>query len=321
MTHLPQLTLVSPSRALVVPRTMDTIDSVRLARIVSHLTELGWSVREAANTRALFKRFAGTDSDRTRILEEVLTDESTDLALALRGGYGAVRLLDGLHWERLAEKTVPLAGFSDITALSLAFLARLGHGSWLAPCANAFDVQCDARDRAFVSAFRSRTFSLRTQARPCPRPNPEHFSASGIFWGGNLSVLVNLIGTPYFPDVKGGILFLEDVAEPAYRIERSFMQLLLSGVFSRQKAIVCGDFTGADAAPGLGAGRYVLADALEAISRRTRVPVLTGFPIGHIASCATLPMGVVGSVTWEDGMWDVRADVSDILPCHAPGRI
>ena len=101
MPNSPVLTLVAPSRALVVQGTMDAVDSVRLARIEKALANLGWSVREAQNIHFVDKRFAGSDNVRARALEKALTDKNSDLALSLRGGYGASRLLPLLDWNLL----------------------------------------------------------------------------------------------------------------------------------------------------------------------------------------------------------------------------
>ena len=321
MKENPVLTLVAPSRALVVPETSAAVDTARLGRIRNALTGLGWSVREADNTRKIFERFAGSDAERTEALEKALTDTTADLALALRGGYGAGRILPRLNWERLTGKTVPLAGFSDVTALFLAFLAKVGKGAWLCPCASSFDTENCERDAAFSLAFRSRAFSLRTEGlADRGAGNPASFFAEGLLWGGNLSVCVSLLGTPYFPAIKDGILFLEDIAEPAYRIERALLQLLYAGILEKQKALVLGDFTGADAGAGHGDGRFGFSEAVDFLRQTLKIPVLTGFPIGHIPACVTIPTGVHGSVSLENGVWTVRSDVTSILPEHAPGR-
>lgn len=318
MPNTPVLTLVAPSRALVVQGTMDAVDSVRLARIEKALANLGWSVREAQNIHFVDRRFAGSDNVRARALEKALTDKNSDLALSLRGGYGASRLLPLLDWNLLCGPTVPLAGFSDVTALFLAFLTQLGKGGWLAPCANAFDMQCDARDAAFRHAFQSQDFHLTVKATSGAYQNPDTFAAKGLIWGGNLSVLMSLLGTPYFPSVQGGILFLEDVAEPAYRIERAFLQLAYAGVLTSQSAVVLGHFTGSERGAGIGAGHFGLCDAVDFIRRNLKVPVLTGFPIGHVPGCVTIPTGVVGTVALSGGTWTLTADVASILPHCAP---
>ena len=318
MQSNPVLTLIAPSRALVVKDTFDAIDEKRLEVIKNALTNLGWSVREAENLRSLDHRFAGSDAERARALEAILTDGTTDLALALRGGYGASRLLPLLNWNALSDSTVPFAGFSDGTALLLALLAKLGKGGWLAPCANAFDMQCNARDAAFCQAFQSKDFHLTVKATSGAYQNPEAFAAKGLLWGGNLSVLVSLLGTPYFPSVQGGILFLEDVAEPAYRIERAFLQLAYAGVLTSQRAVVLGHFTGSETGAGIGAGHFGLCDAVDFIRRNLKIPVLTGFPIGHVPGCVTIPTGVVGTVALGGGTWTLTADVASILPHCAP---
>ena len=148
--------------------------------------------------------------------------------------------------------------------------------------------------------------------------NPDTFAAKGLLWGGNLSVLVSLLGTPYFPNVQGGILFLEDVAEPAYRIERALLQLMYAGVLASQNAVILGDFTGSERGAGVGAGHFGLRDVIDSMRRILKVPVLTGFPIGHVPTCVTIPTGVVGDVALRGSTWTLHADVTKILPKTAP---
>jgi len=294
MTGAP-LTLVAPSRALVVASSTSTVDIDRLEVVKHTLSAMGWEVREAANVRRNTKRFAGEDRERAMALERALTDPQTNFALMLRGGYGAMRLLPLLDWKALAQSCVPFMGISDATAINLALLSQAGQPSWQGPSGASFSEANTARDVAFKRAFLSPDYILEfeTERADCV--------ASGILWGGNLAVLVSLLGTPYFPQIRGGILFLEDVAEPAFRIERMLLQLFYAGVLSAQSAVLLGQFTGADRGCGEGDGCYLLEDALRHIEAVCNTRFIRGLPFGHIASTSTIPVGLAARLELVGG--------------------
>ena len=112
----------------------------------------------------------------------------------------------------------------------------------------------------------------------------------GVLWGGNLSVLVSMLGTPYFPQIDKGVLFLEDVGEHPYRIERMLTQLLHAGVLARQKAIVLGQFTNFKLVPAHDKG-FKLDTVVSWLRSQTKTPVLTGLPFGHVPTKVLLPVG------------------------------
>jgi muramoyltetrapeptide carboxypeptidase len=122
----------------------------------------------------------------------------------------------------------------------------------------------------------------------------------GILWGGNLAMLTSLVGTPYMPKVRGGILFLEDVAEHPYRIERMLIQLYQAGILGRQKAIVLGRFSDYKLAPH--DKGYDLHEVVAWLRRTVKVPVVTGLPYGHVATKATLPIGQKVGLATERGL-------------------
>ena len=111
---------------------------------------------------------------------------------------------------------------------------------------------------------------------------------------------------------------MEDVAESAYRIERALLQLMYAGVLASQSAVILGDFTGSERGAGVGAGHFGLRDVIVSMRRILKVPVLTGFSIGHVPTCVTIPTGVVGDVALRGSTWTLHADVTKILPKTAP---
>ncbi|MDQ6647423.1 MAG: LD-carboxypeptidase, partial [Pseudomonadota bacterium] len=218
-------------------------------------------------------------------------DELPDIALAIRGGYGATRLLEHLHYDalrdRLAGSNTLLVGHSDFTALQLALYAKSGLCTFNGPMLGA-DFGAEALDTFTSDHFWNTAHSPAASADWVTTPDAA-LDVAGPLWGGNLAVLCSLIGTPYFPDIEGGILFVEDVGEPPFRIERLLYQLHLSGVLGRQQALVLGNFSQCRAS-GYDNG-YGLADSFDQIRQACGIPVISGMPVGHEPAKLTLPFG------------------------------
>lgn len=276
------LTLFSPSGVLAQP--------ARLTLAARRLRARGYAVAVDADARARHQRFAGDDARRLAALHRV-ADATPGIAMATRGGYGLTRLLDGIDWPRIAasvERGTRWVGYSDMTALQLGLLAHTGAASWAGPLAiddygapELDDVTADCFDEAMSGELEAVGF--RTE------PGFDGLHARGVLWGGNLTVLCSLLGTPHWPKVRGGILFLEDVNEHPYRVERQLLQLAQAGVLGAQKAVLLGQVSGWKPSP-LDRG-YGLAAAVKAVRERCPVPVLTGLPFGHVATHVTLPVG------------------------------
>lgn len=307
----PVVTLTAPARQLTAGADFSQIDVEQIDRTVAALVSRGWRVKEAANLRHMVQRFAGTDAERAAGLEAAFADPETDLILVMRGGYGTARLLPLMNWEVIAESYAAFVGLSDLTAFNLALYAKTGHPSWQGPVARMFIEDNAARDVAFERALASSELTLDLPQAKGPR-----LAVEGVLWGGNLTVLVSLLGTPYFPLIEGGILFVEDVGEPAWRVERLLLQLQQSGVLSRQQAILAGSFTGADKTSGAGAGRFALEDAFDWIEKEAGIPVVTGLPFGHRADTLTLPVGVAARVSCDEAGLHVGA-----TGCPAPAAV
>lgn len=254
------------------------------------LTELGFDVTLDESLRARHRRFAGDDAYRLATLQRV-ADSAPSIALATRGGYGLTRILDAIRWKSLAksvERGTRWVGFSDVTALHLGLLAHSGSTSWAGPMAvddfGRGEVDEVTRD-CFVEAMSGEleAVGFRTDA------GFDGLQAKGVLWGGNLAMIVSLLGTPHMPQVKGGILFVEDVNEHPYRIERSLMQLHQAGVLQAQKAVLLGAFTEWTKSP-LDRG-YGLKHAIAHLRSVCKTPILTGLPFGHVPTKVCLPVG------------------------------
>jgi len=270
-------------------------DPARAQTGISRLQAAGFAVTNEQAVFRRYQRFAGSDAERIADVQDVASGRmpTPKVLMGMRGGYGAHRLLQHIDFAslgaRMREHGTLFFGFSDVCALQLALLAR---GNWLSfagpmvysefgkpvPSVYTMDsfIQCTTSGSYSVSvpAFQSRDVNLE-----------------GILWGGNLSVLAALAGSPYMPDISGGILFLEDVGEQPYRIERMLQTLHLAGILKRQQAIVLGNFR-MGSARDVYDGGYDLSSVIRTLRRISGVPVLTGFPFGHISDLATFPLGV-----------------------------
>ena len=227
-----KLTVFSPSG--VTPAAAP----LRLA--LRRLRELGFDAGRDGAALARQQRFAGSDEVRLAAIHRV-AEQAPDIAMATRGGYGLTRLLGGIAWKKLArcvaERGTRWVGLSDFTALQLGLLAHTGAGSWAGPCAlegfgradNAGGAD-DVTAACFAEAMRGEleAVGFRTEA------GFDGLAVRGTLWGSNLAMLCSLLGTPHLPRIKGGVLFLEDVNEHPYRIERMLLQLLQAGVLGAQ---------------------------------------------------------------------------------------
>lgn len=258
------------------------------------LAALGFDVTVDASALARQQRFAGDDTTRLEALHRVAR-QAPSIALATRGGYGMTRLLDRIDWALLGRSVAQgtrWVGYSDLTALHLGLWAHARAPSWAGPLAvpdfgrpDAEGGVDDVTAACFTEAMSGEleAVGFRTEA------GLDGLETRGLLWGGNLTMVCSLLGTPHLPRVKGGILFLEDVNEHPYRVERCLLQLLQAGVIDAQKAVVLGRFDGWTPSP-LDRG-YTLKSAVAALRERTRTPVLTGLPFGHVTTHVTLPVG------------------------------
>lgn len=262
-------------------------DEDTVARGIALLQEQGCQVHNYYDAAGSYQRFGGTPASCQAQLEAATANPAVQIIMALRGGYGLSRLLPTLNLEQMAASGKLFVGHSDFTVLQMALLAQTGNVSFAGP------MLCSDFGHENVSAFtmthfwnclRSGTQQITVQATDNPAVDAE-----GTLWGGNLSMLNHLLGTRYFPHIKNGILFLEDINEHPYRVERMLLQLLHAGVLGQQKALILGDFSGyrtTDYDRG-----YDFAAMLAFIRAQLPIPILTGLPFGHIADKLTLPVG------------------------------
>ncbi|NID17078.1 muramoyltetrapeptide carboxypeptidase [Luteibacter yeojuensis] len=253
-------------------------------------------------------RFAGTDAERGADING-LADPSRplpDIALAIRGGYGAHPLLPLLDYvglgARLRGAPVALVGHSDFTALQCALYAKSGVVTYGGPMLGA-DFGAAELDPLTWEHFWHTLANGEGQAEWAAPGAPE-LEAEGTLWGGNLAMLGGLVGSPYFPRIEGGLLFVEDIAEPPYRVERMLYHLLHAGVLGTQKALLVGDFTGYRISAY--DNGYEVDIALDRIASAAGIPVIRGLPFGHGPAKFTLPFGAPAHLAVAGGQAKLR---------------
>ena len=269
-------------------------DKPAFRRGLKHLRGLGHEVEVDADALSSHLRFAGDDDTRLAAIGRAAAS-GADVALVTRGGYGLTRLLPALPYAAIAkavETGTQFVGISDFTAFELAVMAKTGAITWQGPALGEDFGAPDGVDEIMQACFDDLLLEQGEGAGwrlPAAEADAALEVHNAKLWGGNLAVLVSLLGTPYLPKVKGGVLFLEDVGEHPYRLERMLTQLLHSGVLAQQKAIVLGQFTNYKLVPHDKGFKF--ASVVTWLRSQVAVPVLTGLPFGHVPTKVLLPVG------------------------------
>ena len=261
------------------------------------LAELG--LRTTVGAHVLDRRgyLAGTDADRAADLHAMFADPEVDAILAMRGGWGCARILPLVDFDLIRQNPKILIGFSDVTSLLLAIYARAGLVTFHGPVGISSWSDFTVRSIRSVLIDGEMTTLVRPRRVGPPRVralDPRFVItagwAEGRLVGGNLSVLVSLLGTGYLPDFRDHVLFLEDTREEPYRIDRMLTQLAQAGVLAGLRAVVFGECTRceADDEDRSLSLREVLFDHLAPLG----IPAWYGLPIGHSSDKLTLPIGV-----------------------------
>lgn len=286
--HSKHIYIFSPSGAVR--------DKAAFKRGVARLGKLGYQVEIDEAALSSHQRFAGDDATRLAAITRAAASRA-DIALISRGGYGLTRILDAIPYKTVTkaiERGTEFVGLSDFTAFQNALLAKTGAVTWSGPALGEdFGAEIgpdDIMEACFddLVTGQGEGTGWRVPARDGDMPTLKNLRGA-VLWGGNLAVLTSLLGTPYFPAIDKGVLFLEDINEQPYRIERMLEQLRLSGVLARQRAIVLGQFTGIKKLPH--DRGFSLATVVARLRDQLKVPVLTGLPFGHVATKVLLPVG------------------------------
>ena len=279
-------------------------DKAAFRRGIQRLQKLGHEVEVDPDALRSHTRFAGDDATRLAAISRAAAS-GADVALISRGGYGLTRLLPDLPYKALArsiEKGTQFVGLSDFTAFQLALLSKTGACTWAGPALGEDFGTAEVPDDIMEACFDDMVCGqgegsgwrlpkgdeLALQQRSAAASN-ELAVRNACLWGGNLTVMCSMVGTPWLPAVKGGVLFLEDVNEHPYRIERQLTQLLHTGIIDRQKALVLGAFNRYQTSPH--DKGFKMQTVVDWLRSKTRTPVLTGLPFGHVPTKVLLPVG------------------------------
>ena len=288
--ELPRLS--KPAGIAIVAPSGAPLDEAAVLSGLSRLQAQGFDVHHYYDPAQRMQRFGGTEESRVEQMHEAARNPDVKVVMALRGSYGFSRILPLLDWELLASSGKIFCGYSDFTLMHLGLLAR-GVQSLAGP------MLCDDYTREHMSAYTLEQFisalqndthqvGFETSGQP-------DLQVEGKLWGGNLAMLAHAAGTPYSAMTDDGILFLEDVGEHPYRVERMLLQLHYAGMLASQKAILLGAFSGYRLAEH-DAG-YDFDAMLTYLRSLLKVPVITGLPFGHIRDRATLAVGAKAMLT------------------------
>lgn len=282
-------------------------DAFELSLAQETIAAMGLVARTAPHVAARSGYLAGTDEERAADINAMYADDAVRAVFAVRGGWGCARILPHLDFGLIRRNPKLLVGFSDITALHLAFAARAGFTTIHGPNA------ASSWGELSWQAFRSLVFDGATPTYRNPVTNEDRLvqrmwrthvirpgKATGRLLGGNLTVLSALVGTPYLPDFDGAILFLEDVDEAEYRIDRMLTQLALAGILRRVTGVVFGQCTSCRAT-GPSYGGFTLSEVLDHHFKPLGVPVFQGALFGHIANQFSLPVGAMAEIDADAG--------------------
>ena len=269
-------------------------DKAAFKRGVKRLEALGHQVEIDADALSASMRFAGSDEIRLSAISRVASS-GADIAMISRGGYGLTRLLTQLPYKAIAkaiDKGTQFVGLSDFTAFQLAVYAKTQRITWQGPALGEDFGPDGMPDDIMEACFEDLCLEQgegtgwRLSLDDIGKPVKVNHA---VLWGGNLAVLTSMVGTPYFPNVKGGVLFLEDVGEHPYKVERMLTQLFNAGVLQQQKAIVFGQFTNYKLVPH--DKGFKLKTVIDRLRTQLKIPVLTGLPFGHVPTKVLLPFG------------------------------
>ena len=273
-------------------------DDALIQRATVNLEKLGFRVMHAAHLRASRGNTAGTIGQRLTDLHTLFAHREVRALWAARGGSGTAQILPYIDYGLIARNPKVVIGYSDLTSLLLALYAKSGLVTFHGPVASSgFTPFTVSQVEALLIEGRA-TYTMSTADEHAKRAiNEPHFvqrvlksgSAEGTLLGGNLSILTSMVGTPYLPDARNSLLFLEEISEAPYRIDRMLTQLEQSGMLSKARGAMLGVFVKCE--PAAGEETLVLSQALTDHFAARPIPSAYGLSFGHIASQWVLPIG------------------------------
>jgi len=274
----------------------------RLSEAIRNFEQFGLNVKVAANALKHNGFLAGTDQERLDDLHSLFADPEVKGIFCIRGGYGAARLLPHIDFDLIAKNKKIFAGYSDITALLTAFYKKSNLKGFHAPMglANFNDFVINSYENTFFGNGHEVIYA----------DNPEILSkgkakgktkgkAKGELLGGNLAVFVTLLGSEYWVDTKGKILFFEDIDEEPYRIDRFLTQLRIGGHLQKAAGIVLGQFTECETRKNP-EDSFAVNEVIKERLQGLNIPIIKGFPFGHVDKNMVLPFGGMVEINSSD---------------------
>ena len=275
---------------VIAPAGWTEKDKIRPA--IAYLESKGFSVRFGASLFAQNRYLAGTDDARVEDIHFMFSDPEVKAVFCARGGYGTTRLLDKLDYSLLRKNPKILVGFSDTTALQIGILVNAGLVSY-----TGMVLYSDITEKGMFPLTEKSLWKILSTGNFEPIPGLTVLkpgTTAGPLIGGCLSLLCSLAGTPYFPQLHHAILFIEDVNEEPYRVDRMLTQLRLSGVLKQISGLIFGEFSGCDSEnTKYGSLRPIMTEFSEIVDG----PVLSGLPYGHVPNRVVLPIGVEAHIS------------------------
>jgi muramoyltetrapeptide carboxypeptidase len=256
---------------------------------IKRFTDLGFKIKTGKSLRKRDGYLAGSDEERAADINALFADPQVKGIFAFRGGYGSCRILPLLDYASIRSNPKPFVGYSDITAMHLAILVKTGlvtfHGS---NASSAFKPENGEACRRMLMGVgdKSKILFSRDTPNPASLKTVVPGRAAGQLIGGNFTCMLRLLATPYAPDFRKAILFLEDTGEKAYRVDGMFTHLRLAGILSQIGGLILGQFDHSDPAE-----EKRIAVCLKREAERIGVPCVSGAPIGHFAGQVILPQG------------------------------
>lgn len=273
---------------------------------VEGLEILGFKVVLGKHIFDRYGNLAGKDEDRASDINEMFANKNINGIMAMHGGWGSARILSLLNYEIIKNNPKVFVGYSDITSLLLGIYGMTGLATFHGPVGsstwNSFTV--DYFKNTLIDGNLTRMSNPVRKGDSLVQMEDRIYTihggkASGKLIGGNLTVLSHILGSMYVPDFKGAILFLEDVQEDTYRIDRMMTQLKITGILNQLAGVVFGKCT--DCPPSKNYGSLTLEDIFEDHIKPLKIPAFSGAMIGHIKDKFTVPIGIEATIDADEG--------------------
>lgn len=278
-------------------------DLSRIDRGVNYFEKLGYQVEVGKNVGKYSGYLAGSDEERLEDLHDMFSNKKVKAVICVRGGYGSPRLLNKINYRLIKKNPKIFIGYSDITALQLAFFRKANLITFGGPM---LAVDFHSEVNPYTEEIFWRTITSTKKIGKVRLPENETLfpirdgKAEGEIIGGNLSLVLALLGTPYFPKIKNKILFLEDVDEAPYKVDRYLNQLLDAGVFDKISGLILGEFTDCEEKDATKKS-LTLEEVLHNYLGALNLPIIKNFPHGHRKANYTIPFGINTKMNTEKG--------------------